>query len=760
MIKQDYDFEKQEDEDLRCPICNFYFSQVTKPYLLPCNHNLCYQCIELITQKNMYDCPLCRKPFNKDGKNNFKVNISLLNLIVKILKTKMIYCTKCNKIYQWTEHYNVCPESGFKETDEILGEIKQLVNSCIELIKKIDYIENLKENKCNEIINKILSNQIEIEKNFTLQSQKTIDDFYKSIPELNLNSNDFNLILNFVNSCEPIASVLNINLNPGESNNIYGNDSDGNNMYKISTEEGNELIRKCVEGNNVNNFNSSMISNTTNNQNQSNYISNLNAKKNNNLDDSEYSLQQKYSGPKSLSLLNSVKSTELFDKINYVISIYKNVLDVIQRLVNYIRQVEFTTETIKSQINQNYNKYNKKILNDLNNIYATIAPDMDKFYEDYKKSSSGELNFSSDSSKSLNKDNPASSNIFDIPNENDNNNINNNEKNNKKVEKPYFCFLIKETKKIMLYNILDKKNEFKEFDFLEFKLNGTMSVQYKESQKKIFLSGGIYFEESLFSRSKVYSDMLYIIPYHIDPQIKSDNNFTKIKMTRVRYNHTSLIVGTKIFFVGGKDPKGNYVIECDSYNFKDKMWELLPKLNYGREFPSVFCYNKKFLYVFRAFEKEANSHVEILDINDLNEGWRKVQIQDPINSFVPAIKSGISQFNDHTLIICGGVLKSKEPEGGSIINWNNFISTPDGANSNKKDNQNKKKEMIDYCYLYNIVTNTIYRTKDLEKPASFNYNGVNLKESGEIIFMDEKNFAKKPFGIHIFDLNTKKWSFG
>ena len=338
MIKQDYDFEKQEDEDLRCPICNYYFSQVTKPYLLPCNHNLCFQCIELITQKNMFDCPLCRKPFNKDGKNNFKVNISLLNLIVKILKTKMIYCTKCNKIFQWTEHYNVCPESGFKETDEILGEIQQLVNSCIQLVKKIDYLEKLKENKSNEIINKILSNQIEIEKKFTLQSQKTIDDFYKSIPELNIKESDFNLILNFVNSCEPIAPVLNINLNPGESSNIYGNEGGGgNNMYKISTEEGNELIRKCVEGNNKNNFNSSMMSNNTNNPNQSNYISmnSINTKKNN-LDDSEISLQQKYSGQKSLSLLNSVKGTELFDKINYVISIYKNVLDVIQRLVNYI----------------------------------------------------------------------------------------------------------------------------------------------------------------------------------------------------------------------------------------------------------------------------------------------------------------------------------------------------------------------------------------------------------------------------------------
>ena len=754
MIKQDYDFEKQEDEDLRCPICNYYFSQVTKPYLLPCNHNLCYECIELITQKNMYDCPLCRKPFNKEDKNNFKVNTALLNLIVKILKTKMIYCTKCNKIFHWTEHYNVCPESGFKETDEILGEIKQLVNSCIQLIKKFDYIENLKDNKVNEILNKILSNQNEIEKKFAIQSQKTIDDFYKSIPELNLkDSNDFNLIINFVNSCEPIASVLNINLNPGDSGNIYGN---SNNIYKISTEEGNELIRKCVEGNNKNNLNSSVISNETNNQNQSNYISmNSMGGKKNNLDDSEISLQHKYSGPKSLSLLNSGnsgKNNELFDKINYVISIYKKVVDIIQRLDNYIRQVEFTTETIKSQINQNYNKYNKKIFNDLNNIYATIAPDMDKFYEKYKKSSSSELNFSSDSLKSKDKENNSSSSLV---NENKDNII---ENNNKKKEQPYFCFILKETKKIMLYNVTDKKNEIKELDFLEFKLNGTMSIQYTESQKKIFLSGGIYFEESLFSRNKKYSDILYIITYQSEPQINS-NNCLKIKMPRIRYNHTSLIVEDRIYFIGGKDSKGNYVKECDSYNFKEKIWELLPKLDYGREFPSVFCYHKKFIYVFRSLEKEANSYVEILNIKDLNEGWRKVEIQDPINSFVPAIKSGISQFNDNTLIICGGYLNSTEPEIVSIISWNNFMATPDGSNNNKNENKTIKKEMINYCYLYNIVTNTIYRTKDLEKSASFTYNGFNSQELNKIIFMDEKNMAKKPFGIHTFDLNTKKWSF-
>ena len=308
---------------------------------------------------------------------------------------------------------------------------------------------------------------------------------------------------------------------------------------------------------------------------------------------------------------------------------------------------------------------------------------------------------------------------------------------------------------------MDKTNETKEFDFFEFKLNLSMSVQYKQSNKKIFLSGGLYYEDSLFSRTKIYSDILYIFEFNKDLKIKNNDkeNFMKIKMPRKRYNHSSLIIDNKIYFIGGKDAKEDYIFECDCYNIKEKIWELLPKLNYGREFPSVFCYHKKFIYVFRAFEKEANSHVEILNINDLNEGWRKVQIQDPINSFVPAIKRGISQFNDNTLIICGGFLSSTEPEAGSIINWNNFMATPEGANSNKKEYQNKKKEMVDYCYLYNIVTNTIYRTKDLEKSASFTYNGVNLNESGKIIFMDEKNFAKKPFGIHIFDLNTKKWSF-
>ena len=35
-------FDDLYDElDSRCPKCKWYFSSITKPYILPCNHNIC-----------------------------------------------------------------------------------------------------------------------------------------------------------------------------------------------------------------------------------------------------------------------------------------------------------------------------------------------------------------------------------------------------------------------------------------------------------------------------------------------------------------------------------------------------------------------------------------------------------------------------------------------------------------------------------------------------------------------------------------------
>ena len=72
--------EHQEDEDLRCSGCSYFFSSITKPYLLPCNHNLCQNCINLINDKYNTKCPICHIYFNKNSKNNFQVNISFLHV--------------------------------------------------------------------------------------------------------------------------------------------------------------------------------------------------------------------------------------------------------------------------------------------------------------------------------------------------------------------------------------------------------------------------------------------------------------------------------------------------------------------------------------------------------------------------------------------------------------------------------------------------------------------------------------------------------
>lgn len=47
--------EPQDDEDIKCPKCLSFFSSITKPYILPCNHNICLNCIDsLITENNTF----------------------------------------------------------------------------------------------------------------------------------------------------------------------------------------------------------------------------------------------------------------------------------------------------------------------------------------------------------------------------------------------------------------------------------------------------------------------------------------------------------------------------------------------------------------------------------------------------------------------------------------------------------------------------------------------------------------------------------
>ncbi len=143
MQQNEFLIDSQEDEDLRCPICNYYFSNTTKPYLLPCNHNLCLNCINSILAKKMNFCPICRKSFSEEESKSFQVNFAFLNLVVKILKSKVIYCKKCSKIFNWVDHHSSCDQNEFKETNEILQEIHNLADDCFSIIKFFDKHKNI-----------------------------------------------------------------------------------------------------------------------------------------------------------------------------------------------------------------------------------------------------------------------------------------------------------------------------------------------------------------------------------------------------------------------------------------------------------------------------------------------------------------------------------------------------------------------------------------------------------------------------------------
>ena len=191
--------EHKEDEDLKCPKCFSFFSSITKPYILPCNHNICLNCIDSLISENNNKCPICNYKFNKQERNSFKVNFGFLNIVIKILQTKIIFCTKCNKIFYWKEHFQSCEQKYFENCDNIFEDIKmnyeeggkilKLIKSDIKLLNKckiqiFNLIKNIvneihkkcKDNIDNKIKNELLNTNINI--NFN-KSKIEIIDFLK-----------------------------------------------------------------------------------------------------------------------------------------------------------------------------------------------------------------------------------------------------------------------------------------------------------------------------------------------------------------------------------------------------------------------------------------------------------------------------------------------------------------------------------------------------------------------------------------------------
>ncbi len=201
--------EHQEDEDLRCSGCSYFFSSITKPYLLPCNHNLCVICIDKLIKVSNTFCPICKTTFNKKDKNNFQVNYAFLNLVTKILKSKIILCKHCNKIYFWKDHYDKCEQSYFTDTNEILSEIKKLCEECFSIIKYLQYHKYILQTCKNEINETIQLSINNIQEKFKNKYSKFIEKLFTSnITQINID-NSRKEIIKFLEICKDYSNLFN-----------------------------------------------------------------------------------------------------------------------------------------------------------------------------------------------------------------------------------------------------------------------------------------------------------------------------------------------------------------------------------------------------------------------------------------------------------------------------------------------------------------------------------------------------------------------
>ena len=200
--------DSQDEFDFRCPKCKWYFSSITKPIILPCNHNICLKCIDSLISENRMMCPLCNFSFKKEDRNSFQINLVFLNILLKILQTKIIYCKNCNKIFYWKDHYNICEQSIFKDTSNIYREIKISCEEAIKIFNFFDsqsnilfkYKKNIYDNikkRINDISDKFKKETNLIFPKLFLTSKKI--DFYKYKKD----------ILSFLELCLPYNKYFN-----------------------------------------------------------------------------------------------------------------------------------------------------------------------------------------------------------------------------------------------------------------------------------------------------------------------------------------------------------------------------------------------------------------------------------------------------------------------------------------------------------------------------------------------------------------------
>ena len=202
--------DQKDDDDIRCPKCMYYFSSITKPYILPCNHNICLDCIDLLIKEANTFCPLCNNKFNQDDRNNFQVNFGFLNLILKILKTKIIFCKHCNKVFYLEEHYDKCNQNNFTEPTKIFKEIKETCEEGEAVIKTLNNNKNFLINCKIDIYNYLKNILDKIDEIYNINTKDNIIKLFNISSQINFFESKTRLV-NFLKICLTYPKYFNTN---------------------------------------------------------------------------------------------------------------------------------------------------------------------------------------------------------------------------------------------------------------------------------------------------------------------------------------------------------------------------------------------------------------------------------------------------------------------------------------------------------------------------------------------------------------------
>ena len=294
----------------------------------------------------------------------------------------------------------------------------------------------------------------------------------------------------------------------------------------------------------------------------------------------------------------NLTARDTYHNINNVISKYNEIKEIVHKISTYTQQIDFTTKSIVSQMNNNFNILSNTINQNLAGIYDNITVSFNNY------------------------------------------------------PRRHIINFIDNSKKIWLFDVRKKNSETKEFDLLKNKLSSSCSIEYDDTDL-IFISGGranpgIFGNESL---ENISSNMFIIL--------KWSNKAIELngQMPRKRSNHSTLYFNNKLYVVGGILNESTKIRECECYNVSEKQWELLPSLNSARSSPSLCMYNNRYLYAFRGTGSNGLNldSIEFLNIENVTNGWSIFKPEDPGMSWLPAAGGSSVVISESKILICGGV---------------------------------------------------------------------------------------------------------